>query len=217
MWHNFLDMMDDLFAAPEVMRLPLHGAELLYFPSLALGAPPEEIARQLQREVEWHAEEVVIFGRKVLQPRLTSWHGDADATYRYSGLQLNPKPWTEHLLGLKHVVEMVSGHSFNSVLLNYYRDHRDSMGFHSDDEPELGPNPVIASLSLGEERVLVFKHKKDKSIRPYRLPLQPGSLLLMKGDTQRNWVHGIEKLARTCGPRVNLTFRQIGTRCTESA
>lgn len=98
---------------------------------------------------------------------------------------------------------------FNSVLLNYYRDNRDSMGLHSDDEPELGPRPTIASVSLGEERTLVFKHKTSQELAPVRLRLAAGSLLVMKGDTQRNWKHGINKEDRHCGPRVNLTFRRI--------
>ena len=98
---------------------------------------------------------------------------------------------------------------FNSVLLNYYRDHRDSMGMHSDDEPELGERPILASLSLGEERTFILKHKRDKALKPVRLKLASGSLLLMKGDTQRYWKHGIDKETRPCGPRVNLTFRRI--------
>jgi alkylated DNA repair dioxygenase AlkB len=106
-------------------------------------------------------------------------------------------------------VESASGESFNSVLLNYYRDHRDSMGFHSDDERELGPRPTIASLSLGEERTFILKSKADKSLRPVRLKLNSGSLLVMKGDTQTNWKHAIHKETRPCGPRINLTFRYI--------
>ena len=101
--------------------------------------------------------------------------------------------------------------SFNSVLLNYYRDNRDSMGFHSDDEPELGERPVIASVSLGEERTLVLKHQLNKLAKPVRLRLASGSVLLMKGETQRYWKHGVAKKTRACGPRINLTFRRILT------
>jgi alkylated DNA repair dioxygenase AlkB len=106
-------------------------------------------------------------------------------------------------------MESIAEARFNSVLLNYYRDQRDSMGFHSDDEPELGDRPVIASLSLGEERTFVFKHRKVKTLKPVRLKLASGSLLLMKGETQSYWKHGIDKESRRCGPRVNLTFRSI--------
>jgi alkylated DNA repair dioxygenase AlkB len=95
------------------------------------------------------------------------------------------------------------------VLLKYYRDNKDSMGFHSDDEPELGERPVIASLSLGEERTFILKHKTLKAIPAVRLRLVSGSVLLMRGDTQRHWKHGIPKESRRCGPRVNLTFRHI--------
>ena len=97
------------------------------------------------------------------------------------------------------------------MLLNYYRDQRDSMGMHSDDEPELGSNPTIASVSLGEQRTLVLKHKFRKELKPVHLPLDSGSLLLMKGATQHHWKHGINKESRPCGPRVNLTFRRIVT------
>jgi len=95
------------------------------------------------------------------------------------------------------------------VLFNYYRNHRDSMGMHSDDEPELGERPILASLSLGEERTFILKHKREKDSKPVRLKLASGSLLLMKGDTQRCWKHGIDKESRPCGPRINLTFRRI--------
>jgi alkylated DNA repair dioxygenase AlkB len=116
-----------------------------------------------------------------------------------------------HPLDIKRRVELVAGVAFNSSLLNYYRDNRDSMGFHSDDERELGKRPIIASLRLSEERIFVLKHKTDRTVKSVRLKLASGSLLLMKGDTQHNWKHGIEKERRDCGPRVNLTFRRILT------
>jgi len=115
------------------------------------------------------------------------------------------------LLEIRRRIETVVEAPFNSVLLNYYRDNRDSMGFHSDDEPELGARPVIASLSLGEERTFILKHKANKFAKPVRLRLASGSLLLMKGETQRYWKHGIAKETRRCGPRVNLTFRRIAS------
>ncbi len=203
-------MNNDLFGMPEAsIALPLPGADLLYIPALALDHHPEELARRLQSNIAWREEEITVWGKKFLQPRLTAWYGDDDVDYSYSGIRLITNSWTPELHKLKVKIEEVSGFEFNSVLLNYYRDHRDSMGFHSDDEPELGPRPVIASLSLGEERALIFKHKTDKSIRPYKFSLQSGSLLIMQGDTQINWRHGIEKASRNCGPRVNLTFRQI--------
>lgn len=151
----------------------------------------------------------MMWGRKIRQPRLIAWYGDAGRVYAYSGLRLDPLPWTPLLRDLKTRVEQASGAGFNSVLLNYYRDERDGIGFHSDDEPELGECPVIASLSLGEARTFVLKHKTLKSVKPVHLPLASGSLLVMKGDTQRCWRHGMPKESRPCGPRVNLTFRTI--------
>ena len=155
------------------------------------------------------SRKIVVWGKSFSQPRLIAWYGDEGNDYTYSGIHMNPLPWTPELLDLKVRVEAVSGESFNSVLLNYYRDHRDSMGMHSDDEPELGKRPIIASLSLGEERTVIFKHKLRKDLKPVRMRLESGSLLLMKGQTQQYWKHGIGKESQPCGSRVNLTFRRI--------
>ena len=189
--------------------LPIPGAEVHYLPCLPLGRPAEALMRRLIEDVPWRAEEVVVFGRKVMQPRLTAWYGDPGCAYAYSGIRLDPLPWSETLLAVKVRIETATGEKFNSVLLNYYRDEEDSIGFHSDDEPELGLRPVIASLSLGAERVFVMKHKRDRKSPPVRFALASGSLLLMKGETQRHWRHGVPRETRPCGPRVNLTFRRI--------
>lgn len=190
-------------------RLPLADADVCLWHSLQWTPDADECLQRLIRETDWRQDEVRVFGRNHLQPRLHAWYGDAGMTYAYSGLTLEPQPWTPLLGALKHQVEAIAGVGFNSVLLNYYRDHRDSMGMHADDEPELGPNPVIASISFGEERVLRFRHRRDRSIEPAKIPLPHGSLLLMRGATQANWHHGINKLTRPCGARVNLTFRRI--------
>ena len=165
--------------------------------------------RRLVDDTPWRQDEVQVWGKTHLQPRLHAWYGDPGSAYTYSGLTLEPTPWTPLLQQLREQVESISHARFNSVLLNYYRDQRDSMGMHSDDEPELGKNPVIASLSLGEERVLTFKHRRDKSLAPVRVPLPDASLLLMKGATQHHWKHGIARQTRVLGPRVNLTFRWV--------
>lgn len=205
-------MTADLFPAQEALApIPMQDAEVYYLRHLPLAQPPHVVMNQLIAEVPWRAENIVVWGRTYPQPRLIAWYGDAGMNYTYSGLQLTPLPWTETLLDIKSRVEAVTRTDFNSVLLNYYRDHRDSMGLHSDDEPELGEQPILASLSLGEERIFILKHKRDKALKPVRLKLPSGSLLLMKGDTQRYWKHGIDKEARPCGPRVNLTFRSIRT------
>jgi len=202
--------MSGLFPATDRLeRIPMPDADVSYLNDLDLGLPPEVALHRLIADVPWRQENVVVWNKMYSQPRLIASYGDRDTDYTYSGLTLSPLPWTDLLLGIKRRVENVAEASFNSVLLNYYRDNRDSMGFHSDDEPELGP--VIASLSLGEERTFVLKHKLNKSAKPVRLKLASGSLLLMKGETQRNWKHGIAKLTRPCGPRVNLTFRRIAS------
>ena len=200
----------DLFSADEGLAyVALQDAEVYYLRHLPLAEAPRIVMGQLIDEVPWRAEKIVVWGRTYLQPRLIAWYGDAGMIYTYSGIQLIPLPWTGTLLDIKKRVEAVAGTNFNSVLVNYYRDHRDSMGLHSDDEPELGERPILASLSLGEDRTFILKHKRDKGLKPVRLKLASGSLLLMKGDTQRHWKHGIDKETRPCGPRVNLTFRRI--------
>jgi alkylated DNA repair dioxygenase AlkB len=200
----------DLFSSEaELRRVPMPGADVYYLPRVQVQPPTADLLRILIDEVPWRAEHVTVWGKKYLQPRLIAWYGDAGQSYMYSGIRLEPLPWTDLLRGVKTLVESLADTQFNSVLLNYYRDHRDSMGFHSDDEPELGPRPVIASLSLGEERTFILKHKFDVRSKPIRLKLESESLLLMKGDTQKNWKHGIDKERRPCGPRVNLTFRRV--------
>jgi alkylated DNA repair dioxygenase AlkB len=201
---------DHLFQSDtEFQRLPASDADLLYRSRLDVGAPTGAVLSELIERTPWRADTVVVWGKPYLQPRLTAWYGDEDARYEYSGVELDPLPWTPRLLAIKASVEQAVGSRFNSVLLNHYRSERDSMGMHSDDEPELGPEPVIASLSLGEVRTLVFRHRFDRSSKSIRIELGDGSLLLMRGATQRNWKHGIAKERRLCGARVNLTFRHI--------
>ncbi|HEX6978282.1 MAG TPA: alpha-ketoglutarate-dependent dioxygenase AlkB [Alphaproteobacteria bacterium] len=202
--------MAELFSDNEKLeRIPMPGAEVYLLRHLALDQAPDRIKDELIRETPWRQEAVSVWGKHYLQPRLIAWYGDPGCRYSYSGLSLDPLPWTELLLALRARVERVVDERFNSVLLNYYRDNNDSMGFHSDDERELGPRPIIASLSLGEERAIVFKAKANKELKPIRIMLGSGSLLVMKGDTQANWKHAILKERRPCGPRVNLTFRRI--------
>lgn len=167
-----------------------------------------KILQNLIDQTPWRSENIVVWGKSYVQPRLIAWYGDAGRTYTYSGISMTPLPWTSLLRSLMDSVENLTGEKFNSALLNYYRNEDDSMGFHSDDEKELGPTPIIASLSFGHERELVFKHK-FKKLKPARLLLTSGSLLIMKGPTQANWKHGIEKGSSHMGPRVNITFRQI--------
>lgn len=161
---------------------------------------------RLWSELEWSQTEITLFGRSVMQPRLVAWYGDPGARYSYSGIALDPIPWHPSLLEIKHRIEAFTGQHFNSVLANAYRDGRDSMGWHSDDENELGPEPFIASLSLGEERRFLLREKGKKSVG---LSLGSGSLLLMKNDCQQRFQHSLPKTRRKIGLRVNLTFRAI--------
>ena len=197
----------DLFAPNDIFTpIPLADGELALLPRLALPLPTAELMARLVEQTAWRAETVVVYGKRHLQPRLTAWHGDA--AYTYSGLTLAPVPFSPLLQTLRSAVESVTGRRYNSVLLNYYRDGRDSMGMHSDDEPELGPAPAIASLSLGAMRTFILRHKQTG--QTVKLNLADGSLLLMAGALQRHWLHGINKTARPVAPRLNLTFRYIG-------
>jgi alkylated DNA repair dioxygenase AlkB len=198
-----------LFEASGMENLPMVDADISLCQQVALGQSYDKLLRELIDNIAWRQEEVTIYGKRHLQPRLSAWYGDKELDYCYSGITMQPQPWSQTLLNLKARVESLAAQDFNSVLLNYYRDHRDSMGMHSDDESELGKQPVIASLSLGEERTLIFRHKYRKDLNTIKLPLPSGSLLVMKGATQSYWKHGINKQKQPCGPRLNLTFRNI--------
>jgi alkylated DNA repair dioxygenase AlkB len=191
----------------EIERLPLIDADLLLWRRVDLGRSYDALLQAIIDDTEWRQEEITVYGKPYLQPRLSAWYGDL--AYSYSGIRLEPLPWTPTLLDIKHRVEALVKHQFNSVLLNYYRDQNDSMGMHSDDERELGPQPAIASLSLGEERTFLLKHKSRKDLKSVKLALAAGSLLLMQGQTQQYWQHGINKERLACAPRINLTFRTI--------
>ncbi|MCX2982333.1 alpha-ketoglutarate-dependent dioxygenase AlkB [Halieaceae bacterium IMCC14734] len=201
--------MTDLFDNAGLQPIPLQDADLSYAVAPSLGLPATSLFDQLYEQTEWRQEDIVVWGKTHRQPRLHAWYGDADSSYSYSGILLQPLPWTPLLLDLKQRLEVLAGAPFNSVLLNYYRDQSDSMGMHSDDEVELGPAPIIASLSLGEVRKLVFRHRHQRDLEALHLPLASGSVLLMRGATQRCWKHGINKQKKPCGPRLNLTFRRV--------
>jgi len=161
---------------------------------------------RLWKELAWQQQEIMLFGRRVRQPRLTAWHGDPEANYSYSGLRLTPAAWHPVLQELRSRLEALTGHTFNSVLANAYRHGNDSMGWHRDDEKELGCQPVIASISLGEERRFLVREKGQKS---RAIVLEHGSLLLMKGESQQRYQHSLPKTRRPIGVRINLTYRMI--------
>lgn len=163
----------------------------------------------IRRQVDWKAEKIKFFGRWVDVPRLTAWYGDEGKSYRYSGLTVWPKPWLPVLVEIKKRVEEISEIQFNSVLLNLYRDEQDSVSWHSDDEPELGPDPIIGSVSFGQPRRFQLRHKKDKAQR-ISMTLSHGSYLLMKRGVQTDWMHQVPKESKPCEARINMTFRRIG-------
>jgi len=189
-------------------ELPLADAAVQFDPRWLSPAQADALFDALRPAIDWEVHRIRLFGRLVDSPRLSSWIGDPGASYVYSGARFEPRPWPVPLLALRERVGAVAGERFNSVLANLYRDGRDAMGWHSDDETELGPRPVIASLSLGATRRFVFKHRREPG-RKLVLELPHGSLLLMRGDTQSNYRHALPRTARPLGPRINLTFRRI--------
>ncbi len=192
---------------PSANLLPFDG-DVRYYPGLFSASESDGLFRRLEQDINWKQEPIKLFGKEVMQPRLTAWYGDAGKSYRYSGITMQPQAWNDTLLLLKERAETLAGRSFNSALLNLYRDGLDSMGWHRDNEKELGPEPVIASLSFGATRIFKLKHMHDKkAVLPIRL--EAGSLLLMQGETQQAWLHALPKTTAVKGPRINITFRMI--------
>ncbi|GAP43548.1 alkylated DNA repair dioxygenase AlkB [Lentimicrobium saccharophilum] len=181
---------------------------LTYYPAFLHPSDCAHYIGKLKDEISWKQESIRIFGKSYLTPRLTAWYGDAGAVYSYSGLKLSPEPWSPALVQLRDMIIAVTGSRFNSVLLNWYRDGNDSMGWHADDEKELGVNPVIASLSLGQERDFRFR-RKDNHRDTFNVKLANGSLLVMGGEIQHFWQHALHRSARHLSERINLTFRLI--------
>jgi alkylated DNA repair dioxygenase AlkB len=181
-------------------------ADIGFKPDFCTAGESALLFEQLKAQIRWR-QDVMRFGRReVLQPRLTAWYGDDGKTYVYSGIRNHPLPWIALLLPLKAKAEGFAASAFNSVLLNYYRDGSDGVGWHADNEPELGERPVIASLSFGATRT--FELRKRTTRRVAKLPLPSGSILVMRGTTQRDWVHRVPKEPGSAG-RINLTFRFI--------
>ncbi|WP_162427963.1 alpha-ketoglutarate-dependent dioxygenase AlkB family protein [Pontibacter pudoricolor] len=195
------------FKIDSAANLTIPGAEVYFVPDFFTQQESERYFEQLLEQVNWKQEKIRMFGKELPMPRLTAWYGDK--AYMYSGLENKPQPWLPVLLQIKDKVETATGHNYNSVLLNLYQNGQNSMGWHSDDEPELGPEPTIASVSFGAERRFGFRHRHNKAQKNIYLTITHGSLLLMQGPTQRNWQHAIPKTARPTGNRINLTFRNI--------
>jgi alkylated DNA repair dioxygenase AlkB len=195
-------------------QLPLPDAEIWSDPDFLTTARADALLHRLRDEIVWETHRISLFGKQVDSPRLSCWIGDESASYVYSKTRFEPRPWSQTLDSLRMEIGNAASERFNSVLANLYPDGRDSMGWHSDDEPELGPQPVIASLSLGAERRFLLKHKRAGS-KSFALELPHGSLLLMRGDTQMNYRHALPKTTRPIAERVNLTFRRILNSCEQ--
>ncbi|GAB4403042.1 MAG: alpha-ketoglutarate-dependent dioxygenase AlkB [Bacteroidia bacterium] len=190
--------------------LMIPDGELTLYEAFYGATEADSLQQVLTTTIDWRHEPIRMFGRWVMQPRLTAWYGDEGAAYTYSSLLMQPLPWTAELQAIRSRISEVTGAAFNSVLLNRYRDGNDSMGWHSDDEKELGPNPVIASLSLGASRAFHLRHRRDAQVEQVKIDLQHGSLLVMGGTTQHYWQHCLPKRKRVAAARINLTFRLIG-------
>jgi alkylated DNA repair dioxygenase AlkB len=197
----------DLFPVPLDPGPPWQGRVGLH-PAWMAGEAAVVLRRRLVDEVPWTVHRIRMFGRWVDSPRLSCWMGDPGVAYRYSGALFEPEPWHPAVHALLPRLEATCGAPFNSVLINRYRDGGDSMGWHSDDEPELGPAPVIASLSLGAERRFLLRMRADPAIKA-EWRLADGDLLVMRGDCQRVAQHALPKMARVEAERINLTFRWV--------
>lgn len=180
---------------------------LRYVPDFVAKRDSAKLFTALRTSLQWQSDKIKVYGKWHVIPRLQAWYGLPDAGYQYSGKYMVPLPLTEELAHLSALCSRFAGVEFNSVLANLYRDGQDCMGFHSDDEPELGHNPVIASLTLGATRRFDLIHKKQAV--KLQLDLPSGSLLVMQGTTQQHWQHGIARIKRPVAERINLTFRRI--------
>ncbi|WP_026950279.1 alpha-ketoglutarate-dependent dioxygenase AlkB family protein [Algoriphagus mannitolivorans] len=185
-----------------------YGGEVYYYPDFFSREKADGLFLDLEETLSWRQEPIRIFGKMIMQPRLTALYGNPNQEYGYSGISMTPELWTESLFEIKEKIEANSQETFTHVLCNLYRDGQDSMGWHRDNEPILGPEPCIASLTLGAPRVFQLRNyqtKKDK----IDLLLQHGSLLIMKGQSQQVWEHQVPKTKKVATPRINLTFRHL--------
>ena len=187
--------------------LPKDG-KAIFFPNYFNKEDSNRLFKALQENIQWKQDEITLYGKKMPVPRLSALYGDENLTYTYSGILMKPLPWTPELLEIKNKIEAEAKVVFTTVLLNLYRDGKDSVAWHCDDEAELGINPVIGSVSFGATRTFKFRHLKDKTVE--KVELTHGSYVLMKGETQHKWEHEIPKTTKVLSPRINLTFRVIG-------
>lgn len=189
-------------------RLSMPDAKITFYEHFFSQKESDRLFSDLHSGISWRQDKMNLYGKEVNLPRQTAWYGDAGRSYTFSGIHLNPKPWTKTLLSIKEKIESVADVTFNSVLLNLYRHGQDSISWHTDAERELGENPIIGSVSFGGSRRFMFRHRYDKAEKA-EIALTHGSFLLMAGETQHFWQHQIPKTTKHVEPRINLTFRTI--------
>src|ERR687883_161976 len=204
---NTRDRTMTLFNKDRVSNILHTDGTVNYYGKVLSSREADQYFDLLMQNILWENDEVVIFGKHIVTKRKAAWYGDSDYSYTYSNTTKQALAWTKELSYLKQIVEELAGAKFNSCLLNLYHNGNEGMGWHSDDEKSLGKNNTIASLSFGAERKFSFKHKQTKQI--VSLVLEHGSLLIMKGVTQSNWLHSLPKSKNITQPRINLTFRTI--------
>ena len=195
---------------PNTIKIGLNivpNGEFIFFPEFFNNSLSQNYLKLLTETIIWKQESMNMYGKKIDFPRLTSWYGDNNKPYSFSGITLQPHPWSNEILEIKSKIELKANVVFNSVLLNRYRNGNDSISWHTDAEPELGENPVIASVNFGATRKFQLRHTKTKE--KLEIELTHGSLLIMQGELQHFWQHQVPKTSKPVGERINLTFRVI--------
>ena len=200
--------MNSLFKDKLPIQVIENEGDVKYYPDFFPNTFSNEMFSSLQEGIEWIQEPIWMFGKKIMQPRLTAFYGDPKIAYKYSGIEMQAKDWNHYLIKIKNSIEELCQAEFSHVLLNYYRDGQDSMGWHRDNEKSLGNRPLIASVSFGTTREFQLRKYDDKQFKK-SINLAHGSLLLMQGDTQKYWEHQLPKSKKIKNPRINLTFRKI--------
>ncbi|MDT0606912.1 alpha-ketoglutarate-dependent dioxygenase AlkB family protein [Croceitalea rosinachiae] len=190
------------------ITLDLPKSDICYHPNFIHPHKANYYFEKLKNEVPWQQDDISVFGKTYTQPRLTALYANNDKPYSYSNVTMHPHLFNNELLEIKLAIEDLVNTQFTTCLLNLYRDGQDSNGWHADDEKELGKNPTIASITLGQERFFHLRNKEDRNLK-HKLLLKHGSLLLMQGETQHYWQHQIAKTSKPIGSRINLTFRVI--------
>ena len=198
--------MNSLFSNKQKFNLP--NSDITYYPNFIDTIKATELFKHLKENIAWQHDNIKVYGKIYKQPRLTALYGNIKKSYTYSNITMKPHAFTEELNTIKKAIETIAQIHFTTCLLNLYRDGKDSNGWHADDEPELGNNPVIASISLGQERFFNLRNIHNKKLKT-KILLEHGSLLLMKGETQHYWQHQIPKTTKKIKERINLTYRVV--------